>query len=376
MRIINRGREVPFINPKFNLFDMLPIAKSIKSTWLVYGKNTRTLEQELREYLNVADVVATSSCTTALQLALMLAGIEPGDEVITTPMSWVATTTAIIHQGGVPVFCDVDNSGLIDVSKIEPLLTEKTRAILFVDLYGQMPDVFKLKNIATTHGLVLIEDAAHALEARYVNERPGSISDYAAFSFHAAKNITSGQGGALTVPNQEIGKLARILRRDGVINLEDGRRRMIHLGNKFDSTDFQSVMLLKQLRKIDRTQNKRKKIFEYYLSNIDAMRCDFPIISQNAHHAHHLFTVLVNPEKRDQIRAYMGERGISTSIHYESINLEPYFQDKPVRNSENLANSERFGRSVISLPTYHQITKRQLRRVVRVLNEAMQSVEN
>lgn len=368
----NKNRNsVPFINPQFRLIDLIPVIKSIRSTWLVYGKYTKTLETSLTEFLGVSDVVATSSCTTALELALVMANLKLGDEVITTPMSWVASTTSIMHHGGTPVFCDIDAAGLIDVDKIEPLITTKTRAILFVDLYGQMPNIIKLRKIADKYGLLLIEDAAHALEANYSGVAPGQMSDFAAFSFHAAKNITSGQGGALAVRDVSFGHLARILRRDGVVNLEDGRRRMIHLGYKFDSTDFQSAMLLKQLKRINKMQKRRERVFDFYANNIDKKFCTFPEISPDANHAHHLFVVLVDPTKRDKIRKILGDNGISTSIHYESIHLEPYFLANSVRNSENLPNATDFGSRVISLPTYPQIKTKSLKRVVQVLNTAL-----
>ena len=371
-----KRHEVAFINPTFKLIDLIPVIKSIRSTWLVYGKNTSKLEKNLADFLGVTDVVATSSCTTALELALILTNLNPGDEVITTPMSWVASTTSIIHHGGTPVFCDIDSSGLLDLDKVEELVTPRTRAILFVDLYGQMPDVYRLRTIADKHNLILIEDAAHALEAKYEQAAPGTVSDFAAFSFHAAKNITSGQGGALAVRTKEAGDLARILRRDGVVNLPDGRRRMLHLGYKFDSTDFQSAMLLKQLGRIDSLQRKRKKVFDYYLKNIDYRFCKTPTISEKAKHANHLFVVLVNPDLRDQIRLLMKERGVTTSIHYESIHMEPYFKENKVLNSENLPNSTLFGQGVISLPTYPQISRKQLRHVVSTLNQAMAKCSN
>jgi UDP-4-amino-4-deoxy-L-arabinose-oxoglutarate aminotransferase len=368
--------DVAFINPTFKFIDLIPVIKSIRSTWLVYGKNTLVLEENLATYLGVADVVATSSCTTALELALVLTDLKPGDEVITTPMSWVASTTSIIHHGGTPVFCDIDSSGLLDLDKVEILITSKTRAILFVDLYGQMPDVYRLRSIADKYNLVLIEDAAHALEAKYREASPGTISDFAAFSFHAAKNITSGQGGALAVRSKQVGELARILRRDGVVNLPDGRRRMLHLGYKFDSTDFQSAMLLKQLSRINTMQFKRKRVFDFYAENIDFRYCKAPVINVNARHANHLFVVIVDANARDHIRAYMKDHGVTTSIHYESIHMEPYFLENKILNSENLPESTLFGQGVISLPTYPQITRAQLKHVVSVLNNALVKFSN
>ena len=364
--------KVPFIHPKLQFTDLLRMLKSINSTWLVYGRYTARFESVLSEYLGGANVVATSSCTSALQLALHLSNVGPGDEVITTPISWVATSNVIIHSGAKPVFVDIDpDTGLINEKLIEAKISPLTKAVLFVDLFGQMPNLNSIREICDRHQLFMIEDAAHALESERNGNQPGQVSDFAAFSFHSAKNITSGQGGALTTRTNENAARARILRRDGVINLPDGKRRMIELGFKFDSTDFQSALLIGQLSRIEGKLKKRKRVHDRYLKKIDS---EFARVIPGANDykmSNHLTVILVAAEYRDELRKILLERGIQTSVHYESINLEPYYAKTFGEEIGAFQNAEKFGESVISLPTYPNLSRRKQNYVIKNINEIL-----
>lgn len=358
--------KVPFINPRLGAMDIFRMIRSIRSTWLVYGPYTKKLEVELTKFLGVTDVVATSSCTSALQLALMLENIGKGDEVITSPLSWVATSNVILHSGATPVFCDIDPAtGLIDHNEIEKLITPQTKAVLVIDIYGQVANILEISEICKKYNIALIEDAAHSLEAKRDGLSPGQLADYAAFSFHAAKNLTSGQGGALSVKNIASGDRARVLRRDGVINQEDGKRRMIMLGNKFDSTDFQSALLLNQLKKVSRNHKLRKVVFERYKRAFNGTGIDFLQQVPNSQHAYHLFVILVDANIRDHMRDKLHAKGISTSVHYEAIHLEPYYQELLGFDESHCSLSVNFGKSVISLPTYPSLTSRAQRYVIK-----------
>lgn len=360
--------QVPFIHPKIKFIDLFRMYKSLKSTWLVYGKYTKKFELDLAKYLQVPEVVATSSCTSALELALQLSNIGTGDEVITTPISWVATSNVILKTGALPVFVDIEaETGLIDINLIEKSITSKTRAILFVDLYGQTLDIERMRKIADNHNIKLIEDAAHALEAKSNGFSPGQLSDYAAFSFHAAKNITSGQGGALTLKSSPEAEKARILRRDGVYNQPDGKRRMIYLGNKFDSTDFQFALLIGQIKRIDRNLRRRRKIFRRYEKLLGKTNIRYAKHRDLESSACHLFTINVSSTKRDYVRSRLSEMGIQTSVHYEPIYLEPYYQETGLYSKLDLPNANEFGSSVISLPTYPSLRYSQQKYIISCL---------
>ncbi len=358
--------KVNFIQPSVSLSDLVRMFKSINSTWLVYGDYTRRLESQLSAYLGGTEVVATSSCTSALQLALFLSNVRPGDEVITTPISWVATSNVIIHAGATPVFVDVDKrTGLIDTRLIEKKITDKTKAILFVDLFGQMPNLVEIREICDRHNIRMIEDAAHALESQRLGFKPGQLSDFAAFSFHSAKNITSGQGGALTTRDPQIASRARVLRRDGVVNLEDGRRRMIELGFKFDSTDFQSAMLIGQLARINRNHVKRSNVHKKYVEKLNSGKLHVVPDHVDYTVSNHLTVVLVDPAIRDRVRRELLTVGIQTSIHYECINLEPFYLEEFGDTTGMFPNAELFASSVISLPTYPTLSRRKQKYVIK-----------
>ena len=193
------------------------VLECLDGLFLTTGERVAEFEKRLSEYLGVPHSVGLTSCTAALHLALLALGIGPGDEVITTPMTFIATATSIMHTGAVPVFVDVEPAtGLIDPARIESAITPRTRAILPVHLYGQMCDMRTIRAIADRHGLTIIEDAAHCLEGRRDGIGPGHLSDVACFSFYATKSITSGEGGAASCRDREIADRIRMLRQHGM----------------------------------------------------------------------------------------------------------------------------------------------------------------
>ena len=341
--------------------------KSIHTTWLVPGDYTDAFEKQLATYFSAPDAVVVSSATAALHLSLILAGVKEGDEVITTPISWVATSNVILYQKATPVFVDVDpNTGLIDVDKIEAKITSKTKAMIVVHLNGQMVDMKKLKKISDKYSLPVIEDAAHALEAERDGVRPGQLGFSVCLSFHAAKNITSGQGGACIVNDLKHGERLRLLRRDGVLN-KDGKRVMYELGYKYDLTDFQVAMLIGQLRRVAATHKKRLKVYQNYMDMLKGSNVGYITPLENAVHAAHMFMVFVDPSKRDAIREKMYALGIETSIHYPPIHLEPYYAKRFGYKPGDFPAAEHYGASAVTLPTYSSLTKKEQEHITATL---------
>ena len=349
--------KVPFLYPDIRRPDIKRMVDSIKTGWLVHGEQTRILEEKLKNYLKAEDVVMTGSCTAALHISLILAGVKPGDEVITTPISWVATSNVILHRGAKVVFADVDKeTGLIDLNEVEKKITKKTKAIIPVHYCGEMVDMKKLSAIAKKHKIKVIEDSAHALESYRDGVRPGHLGFSSCLSFHAAKNITSGQGGAFVTSDKKLGQEARILRRDGVVNLE-GKRMMTSLGDKFDATDFQAALLIGQLERINSTHKKRRGVFHRYARAFTKMGISFPHYISHLSHACHMFTIWVDPARRDEIRIALAAKGVETSIHYAPIHLEPYYKKTFGYKEGDYPNAEWVGASTITLPTYGKLTK-------------------
>lgn len=343
--------KIDFIKPNINNEDIERMVRSVKSGWLVPGKYVEKFEHQLGEFLG-GKAVMTSSCTSALHIALILAGIKPGDEVITTPISWVSTSNVILYMGAKVVFADVDErTGLIDIEKIK--VTKKTKAIIVVHLYGQMVDLKRL--IEKFPKVKIIEDSAHALEAERDGYFPGQLGFAACFSFHAAKNITSGNGGAIVCRDPE---RAKTLRRHGVQNI-GGKRVMLEMGYKYEPLDYQAALLLGQLERIEETHKKRQEVFSRYAEAFKD-KVSFPDPGNDTH-ACHMFVIYV--KNRDLIRERLKEKGIETSIHYPAIHLEPYYQKIGFKKG-SFPIAEKLGASTITLPTY-ALTKKQQDYVIK-----------
>lgn len=322
--------------------------KSIRSGWLVPGPYARQFEKKLSQHFKKKSYI-TSSCTAALHMALLLAGVKEGDEVITTPLTWVSTVNAIKYCGATPVFVDVEpDTGLIDVEKIQ--VTPKTKAIIVVHLYGQLVDIEKLKS--TIGKVPIIQDAAHALETVKADTFATCLS------FHAAKNITSGQGGALITNARGVEKL----RRHGVVN-KNGKRVMESFGYKYELTDFQAALLLSQWKRHKKIIAARRKVFERYLKGFQfRSMIDYP---RGKNEACHMFVIWVND--RDEVRKRLEKAGIETSIHYEPVHLEPYYGNKKYQYNV----SEILGNMSLTLPTY-PMSKKQQDYIIKKVYEAVE----
>jgi dTDP-4-amino-4,6-dideoxygalactose transaminase len=363
--------KISFLDPSIEEEDIERMLSSVRSGWLKPGEYTREFEDDLAKFLDVKNTVMTSSCTASLHMSLILAGVKEGDEVITTPISYVATSNVILYQKAKPVFVDVHpDTGLIDLDKIENVITDKTKAIIPVHLYGQMVDMKKLKIIADKHDIAIVEDAAHAVESERDGIKPGQYGFSACFSFHVAKNITSGQGGAMSFNDTKHKEVASILRRDGVINTQDDKREMVMFGYKYDLTDFQAGILIGQLKRIDNTNEHRKKVFKKYTDGFkDNPNISFPKIENGVKHSCHMFIVWVPADKRDIIRRALTDAGIENSIHYEPIHLEPYYRETFKFKEGDFPIAERLGASTITLPTHAKLTDKEIDYVINTLNK-------
>ncbi len=377
-------KKIEFYRHNITNKEIKEVRKVLKSIFLTTGPKTKKFEQELADYLKVKHSIGVYSCTSGLFLLLKALGIKEGDEVITTPFSFVATSNSILYCGAKPVFVDVDKrNGNIEISKIEEKITDKTKAILPVHLYGVMVDVKKVKEIADRYNLRFIEDSAHCIEGEIDGIKAGQISDGAAFSFYATKNITSGEGGAIATNNDELAEKIKIMRLHGMNkNAADRYTKKFSqydvpvLGYKFNMFDIQAALLLNQLKLIDKRWNMKKQNYDYYstlLSDIEEIT--IPYVPDNVKHSLHLYTILVAPEIRDEVIYKLQQNKIGVAVNYKPIHLMSYYQKTFGYKEGDFPNAEFIGKSTISLPFYAKLKKKEIKYVVNTLKNIIHELK-
>jgi dTDP-4-amino-4,6-dideoxygalactose transaminase len=331
----------------------------------VLGEEVEAFEQEFAAYCGVRHCVAVNSGTSALHLALLAAGVKPGDEVITTPNTFIATAEAISYTGAKPVFVDIDpRTANIAPPEIAGAITSHTRAILPVHLYGLPAEMDAILEIASRHSLAVIEDACQAHGARYHGKRVGSIGKAAAFSFYPTKNLGGyGEGGALTTSDDEVAALARTLRSHG-----EARRYMHdHVGYNYRMDGFQGAILRLKLARLEGWNARRSELAGIYRQVLAGARLDLQQGEMGGERVDHLFVVYV--DDRDAVRAKLEERGVETAIHYPlPIHLQKAYQFLGYAPG-TLPQAERACQRVIAMPLYPELTNAQVVYAAQALRE-------
>jgi dTDP-4-amino-4,6-dideoxygalactose transaminase len=323
------------------------VAETIRSGWLTTGPRAAELEERLAEYLEAKHVLALSSGTAALHLSLVALGVGPGDEVITSPITWPATANVIVHCGATPVFVDVGGSDLnIDPDRVAEAVTEKTKAILPVHLAGQPCDLEPLWAL----GIPVVEDAAHALESAYRGRKLGGLSDATCFSFYATKNVAAGEGGLVATNRDDLAERLEDLR---IMRRSDGSLYDIAVpGYKANLSDVLASIALVQFEKLERHRAIRERQFELYDEAVAELDGIEPLARDPRDtHALHLYIVRIDPElaggSRDDYGALLAEENIATSIHFLPVHGLSAYRDLP---TPQLPVAERAGAEVLSLP--------------------------
>jgi len=369
-------RKIEYCKHNIGEEELQRVERVFRSLFLTTGDEVSEFEQGLASYLGLPSTVAVTSCTAAMQLALLAAGIRPGDEVITTPVTFVGTANSIIMAGGTPVFADVDRSTAnIDPAGVEAAITERTRAILPVHLYGQMCDMTAICDITRPRGLVVVEDAAHSLESEWNGKKPGTYGDFACFSFYATKNITSGEGGAISARDAAKADLLKKLRLHGFDKSAVERysnhfeRYDVDLfGWKYNMDNIHAAILIEQMKKVEGFLERRGEIYRRYteaLGGIDGIE----LHSQRpeARHAYHLFTILVNAGRRDAIMEELQNRGVGVSVNFYPIHLMTLYRERFGLKPGMFPVAEDIGARTISLPLYPKLTEKEIDFVVKTV---------
>jgi dTDP-4-amino-4,6-dideoxygalactose transaminase len=356
-----------FGQPDLREEEINEVIDTLRSKWIGTGPKTRKFEESFSKYIDPSGrtyAVALSSCTAALQLSINVLGIKKGDEIITTPLSFVATSNAIIHSGAKPIFVDVDREKFnINPSLLEEKINENTRAILPVHFAGRPCDMDQILELSKKYNLSLVEDAAHAIEAKYRDKKIGTIGDLTCFSFYATKNLTTAEGGMITTKEKSLADKIKNLSLHGLS--ADAWSRYGDVGYKhyfataygfkYNMTDIQSSLGIHQLARIEENLKTRERIWEFYNSQFK----DLPVLlpkneSIENVHSRHLYTLLLNIEElkitRDQFLEALHKENIGSGVHYIPIHQHPIYIKNYHYKKGDFPNAEFIGERTVSIP--------------------------
>jgi perosamine synthetase len=358
--------RVPLCRPWVGDEEVKAVAEVIRSGWLSTGPKTLKFEREFAGYVGARHAIATSSCTSALHLSLVAAGVEVGDEVITPTFTYTATAEAIGYTGARPIFADIDLMDLnILPEEIERRITSRTKAIIPVHIAGHPCRMEEIYGIAERYNLTVINDAAHAISTEFKGRKVGSLEHLNCFSFYATKNITTGEGGMVTLNDDELAERIRLMRLHGIDRYTwariHGERRwyyeVVEQGFKCNMSDIQAAMGICQLRKIDEIQKRREDIASRYnevFSDVETIR--IPPIPQDGRHSWHLYIIQLKLEMltidRDEFIRHMAERGIECSVHFIPLHLHPFYRKRYGYRPGDFPNAERAYDRVVTLPLF------------------------
>jgi dTDP-4-amino-4,6-dideoxygalactose transaminase len=378
---------LPFSKPSLSDAAIAEVVACLKSGWLTTGPRVQALEQALAAYLDAPQVAAFTSATAAMHLALLALDLQPGDEVITTPLTFVATLNVIVQAGGKPVLVDADQTYNLDVSKLAAAITPRTRAILPVHFTGLPVDLDPLYALAEQHGLRVLEDAAQAIGTGYKGRLIGSFGDMQTFSFHPNKNMTTGEGGCLSTADVSLMQQLRTLRFHGIDRMAWDRYGkkgeqgydVIAPGFKYNMMDIQAALGIHQLPALEGFIAKRTALAQRYLARLaDWPEITLPQLPAYAHrHSWHLFCVRINPSvagmDRDTFMQKMKDQNIGTGLHYNPAHLYTFYQKTYGFKPGDFPIAEDIGSRIVSLPLFPDMTEAEQDRVIEAMRQVFQS---
>ncbi len=382
---MTQNHFIPFARPWIGDDEINAVSEVLASKWISTGPKTAEFERRFAEYVGAKHALAVSSCTAALHLSLVAAGIGEGDEVITTPYTFTATSEAIGYTGAKPVFVDIDPTTLnLDVDKISEKLTPRTRAILPVHIAGAPCDMDALIDICEARNLVLIDDAAHAIPTDYKGRRIGSIGDLSVFSFYANKNLTTAEGGMITTNRDDYAEVIKPMRLHG-LNKDSWARQsnrsvwyyqVDSQGYKYNMADTQAAMGLCQLMKLDKQIEVRRKYIQIYQERLGKIP-EIVTPPGETHHRHswHLYIIQLRTDRlkisRDEFVEAMRDANIECSVHYIPLHLFSYYQKRYGYREGDFPCAEAAFERVVSLPLHLDLTIEDIHTVADRISEIL-----
>jgi perosamine synthetase len=377
-----RDTLLPYGRQSVDEEDIQSVVDVLRSDWLTTGPKVGEFEEEFAAFVGAKYAVSFNSGTAALHGAAFAAGLGPGDEAITPPMTFAATANCVLYQGATPIFADVSADTLnLDPEKAAARITPRTRALLPVDYAGHPAEISAFLEIADRHGLIVIEDACHALGAEYRQRRTGSVAHMTVFSFHPVKHLTTGEGGMVTTDRADFAETLRRFRNHGIST--DARQRhsqgqwhyeMVLLGYNYRLTDIACALGLSQLGKLEANLSRRREIAVRYASAFrDLNAVTLPVTRDDVAHAWHLYPIQINLERlrasrADIFRALRAEN-IGVNVHYIPVHLHPYYRDRFGDHAGEFPMAENAYDHLISLPMFHGMSDRDVEDVITAVRK-------
>lgn len=383
---MKQKKNIPYGHQSIDTKDIDAVVKTLKSDWMTQGPEVKAFEDALCRYTGAKYAVAVSSGTAALHIACLAAGLQEGDEAVTSPITFVASANSILYCGAKPVFADICADTVnIDPRQIAQKITKRTKAVIPVHFAGQPCDMEGIRKISSRNKLIVIEDAAHAIGSQYKGSKIGSCeySDMTTFSFHPLKTITTGEGGAVTTNDRRIYERLLLLRSHGItkdktklIRQDEGPwyHEMHELGFNFRMTDFQCALGMSQLSKLDDFVGRRQEIFETYRREFSGISdIVLPVEKGPVKSAWHLFYIrLKNPSRRRGVFESLQEQGIGVQVHYIPVYLQPYYQRLGYKSGQ-CPVAENYYNRTISVPLFPGMTKKNIASVVGAIHKVFDS---
>lgn len=361
------------------------VVRTLRSGWLGTGPRVAAFEDRFREYKGASHALALNSCTAALHVALLASGVGPGDEVITTPLTFAATANSIIHAGARPVFADVDPATFnLSPAAVEEAVTDKTRAVIPVHFGGRACDMDAILAICRKHDLLLIEDCAHAVETQYHGRHAGTFGDAGCFSFYVTKNLITGEGGMVLTPHADIADRAKVLSLHGMTRDawrrfgDEGYRhyQVVAPGFKYNMMDIQAAIGLHQLARVEQLLPKRAEVWARYDEAFRTLPCAIPAPPEaDTVHARHLYTLVLDTDDlgihRDEVLNRMTASGVGVGVHYLPVHTHPFYVERFGYRRGDFPQAERIGDRTVSLPLSAKLRDQDVERVIETVEVAL-----